>query len=435
MQDDDDPPALVEVVAAPLVQPSRGKPPNAAGSAIPVTIITGFLGAGKTTFLKKVLQEKHGMKILVIQNEYGEDTGVEKAVLLGGTGTGAKPVWVDLPNGCICCSAKDGLVRTVEEMVKQRRGDFELIVVETDGLADPAPVAAVFWQDEAQESNCVLDGVIAIVDAKHLPAALRDPPPRPPPAPLNPAQRQLALADRILLNKCDLVSAEELELVERQIRSVNSVAPILRCVHSQVPLQQVLHLGAFNATQCTADLQQQLGDAAPSARHHSENCSHCEHSPLSGSGSALAHTHDVHEHTHAGDVRTVTLTCERPLHLAGFQQWLARWLWSDVNVPAVSPSTSGSNHVTTSLFEPPAADKAEVLRGKGIIWFHHEPQLQMLQAVRQLWSIDPTPLQAPIGQGVAGTAAAAVTKLVFIGRNLPPLELSWRAEAPFSNAG
>jgi G3E family GTPase len=196
---------------------------------IPVTVLTGFLGAGKTTLLNRLLTEQHGRRIAVIENEFGE-IGIDQALVVN-----ADEEIFEMNNGCICCTVRGDLIRILGNLVR-RRDRFDYVLVETTGLADPGPVAQTFFVDEDVRGSYRLDGIITVVDAKHVAQHLDD---------SAECQEQIAFADKILLNKTDLVSEGVLDALERRIRSMNAVAKILRTRDAAVPASEVVDIRAF----------------------------------------------------------------------------------------------------------------------------------------------------------------------------------------------
>ncbi len=205
-------------------------------SRVPVTVITGFLGSGKTTLLNHILTAQHGKRIAVIENEFGE-IGIDDALVID-----AEEEIFEMNNGCICCTVRGDLIRILGNLMK-RRDKFDHILVETTGLADPAPVAQTFFVDDEVRSQLALDAIVTVVDAKHLPQHLDDDKPE---GIENEAVEQLAFADRILLNKVDLVDAATLAEVERRIRTINATAEIIPTQMSAVDLDRILGVGAFD---------------------------------------------------------------------------------------------------------------------------------------------------------------------------------------------
>lgn len=218
--------------------------PNALDK-VPVTVLTGFLGSGKTTLLNHILTVTHGKKIAVIENEFGEQ-GIDDTLLANNTREHIEEEIIEMMNGCICCTVRQDLVAVLKKLsARVTSGQLHLdgIIIETTGLADPAPVAQTFFVDKTVSSFCELDGIITLVDAKHIEQHLDDEKPE---GTENEAVEQLAFADRILLNKIDLVSEEDLERVEGRIKSINSFASIRRCQQSEVSVNSVLNIKGFD---------------------------------------------------------------------------------------------------------------------------------------------------------------------------------------------
>jgi G3E family GTPase len=214
----------------PTMSDTKAADAKTGDSQIPVTVLTGYLGAGKTTLLNRILSENHGRKFAVVINEFGE-LGVDNDLVVD-----ADEEVFEMNNGCICCTVRGDLIRIIGGLMK-RKGRFDGIIVETTGLADPAPVAQTFFVDEDVKRATKLDAIVTVVDAKHLPARLKD---------SSEAQEQIAFADIIVLNKMDLVSAEEADAVETLIKQINPYAEIRRSTKSDVPLESVIGRDAFN---------------------------------------------------------------------------------------------------------------------------------------------------------------------------------------------
>ncbi|XP_054375552.1 zinc-regulated GTPase metalloprotein activator 1A isoform X5 [Pongo abelii] len=206
------------------------------GAKIPVTIITGYLGAGKTTLLNYILTEQHSKRVAVILNEFGEGSALEKSLAVSQGGE-LYEEWLELRNGCLCCSVKDNGLRAMENLM-QKKGKFDYILLETTGLADPGAVASMFWVDAELGSDIYLDGIITIVDSKYGLKHLTE---EKPDGLINEATRQVALADIILINKTDLVPEEDVKKLRTTIRSINGLGQILETQRSslQKKLQHV----------------------------------------------------------------------------------------------------------------------------------------------------------------------------------------------------
>ncbi|TDG00689.1 CobW family GTP-binding protein [Paenibacillus piri] len=213
-------------------------PDQQADTRIPVTVLTGFLGAGKTTLLNHVLTAEHGQKIAVIVNEFGE-VGIDNQLVVG-----ADEEIFEMNNGCICCTVRGDLIRILGELMdaklgkgSRRKADFDRVLIETTGLADPAPVAQTFFVDEEIAGFYRLDAIVTVVDAKHAGQHLDEG---------HEAQEQVAFADVLLLNKTDLVPVEELQQLEQRLRAMNSAAKLYRTQQSRIRMDQILGIGAFD---------------------------------------------------------------------------------------------------------------------------------------------------------------------------------------------
>jgi G3E family GTPase len=320
---------------------------------IPVTVLTGYLGAGKTTLLNRILSEDHGRRYAVIVNEFGE-VGIDGDLILN-----ADEELFEMNNGCVCCTVRGDLIRTLHGLLSQR-GNFDAIVVETTGLADPGPVAQTFFVDQFLQARAFLDSVTTVVDAKHILLRLAD---------SREAKEQIAFADQIVLNKTELVSEEELRDIETRLRRLNPLAPIHRAERAEVALDKVLGRGGFDLERIVSLEPDFLGPAPGEAGHvHDDEC---------------GPDHDEHDHEHDGDIRSVSFISRTPMDGAKVSNWL------------------------TGLVAERGRD---ILRAKGIIDVDGENRRLVFQSVHMLLEGDLQREWRP--------DELRCSRLVFIGRNL-----------------
>lgn len=347
-------------------------------SLIPVTILTGFLGSGKTTLLKRVLTEAHGQKIAVIENEFGEEN-IDNDILV----TDSKEQIVQMSNGCICCTIREDLRETLQLLAaKRRKGllEFDRIVIETTGLADPGPVAQTFFMDEEIAETYLIDSILTLVDAKHAAQQLND---------RQEARRQVGFADQIFLSKTDLVPAEETDALIHRLKHMNPRAPIKAVHFGEVPIAEVLDLRGFNLNaKLDIDpdfLKEEDGhghDHAHDHDHehhdhdhaHGEECSHPSHQ----------HGGHGHHHHHDDDVKSFVYRADRPFDPAKLEDFLG---------------------AIVNIYGP------RMLRYKGVLHMKGTERKVIFQGVHQLMGSDLGPQW--------GEGEKRQSKMVFIGIELP----------------
>ena len=365
------------------------KPAQATADKIPVTVLTGYLGAGKTTLLNRILSEPHGKKYAVIVNEFGE-IGIDNELVVD-----ADEEVFEMNNGCICCTVRGDLIRIIEGLMK-RRGKFDAIIVETTGLADPAPVAQTFFVDEDVQKKSRLDAVVTVADAKWLAARLKDAPE---------AKSQIAFADVILLNKTDLVSADELAEVEGRIRAINPYATLHKTQKCAVPLDAVLGRNAFDLDRIL-ELEPAFLETEDHDHHAHDHdcaghdCDHESHDHKHGHDHHGHHDHHDHGHKHTA-------------HGHGGAKH-----YHDEEMHSLSVTIEGD--VDPEKFLPWVQDYTQregpsILRSKGILAFKGEPRRFVYQGVHMMLDGD---LQREWKPG-----EKRISRVVFIGRKLKEDEI------------
>ncbi|KAL2105674.1 hypothetical protein VUR80DRAFT_7935 [Thermomyces stellatus] len=363
--DDDAPPDLVEVSGG----ADDEDEPKEIPFKVPITIVTGYLGAGKTTLLNYILTAQHGKKIAVIMNEFGDSLDIEKSLTVN-KGDEKVEEWLDVGNGCICCSVKDSGVNAIESLM-EKKGAFDYILLETTGLADPGNLAPLFWVDDGLGSTIYLDGIVTLVDAKNIIRSLDDPAGQIGPSDSHPddhgpllttAHVQLSHADVIVINKADLVTEDELAKVRERIESINGLAKIHVTEKGVVPKLEgfLLDLNAYD-------------------RIEDQDLSRKGHSHVDPTISTI----------------TIPLPVLSPEQVEKVDRWLRSVLWDSElpHFPNVAP------------FE------THRLKGRLVL---HTGEVKMIQGVREIFDMVDSPERVHIGD------SSAQGKIVVIGRHLVP---------------
>ncbi|NHZ92527.1 GTP-binding protein [Massilia sp. CCM 8733] len=331
---------------------------------IPSTILTGFLGAGKTTLLNRILQEDHGLKIAVIENEFGQEN-IDNEILV----QDSSEQIVEMNNGCICCTVRGDLIVALTSLAQKREAGelhFDRIIIETTGLANPGPVAQTFFMDEEVGVHYMLDAVLTVVDARHAMTQLDD---------YEEAQRQVGFADKLLISKTDLVDTAQLDALKARLMRINPRAPISQVDFGRAPLAEVLDIRGFNLNdKLEIDPDFLKAEEAHEHEHDHVHTDACRHD----------HDHNHHHGRHSDDIAAFVFKSERPFDPAKLDEFLA----SLVNV-----------------FGP------RMLRYKGVLLMQGAERKVVFQGVHQMMGSD---LGAKWGEN-----EERGSKMVFIGKNLP----------------
>jgi G3E family GTPase len=338
---------------------------------IPATILTGFLGSGKTTLLKRVLSEAHGQKIAVIENEFGEEN-IDNEILVAETSEQI----VQMNNGCVCCTIREDLRSTLSDLAeKRRKGElqFDRVVIETTGLADPGPVAQTFFMDDEIAESYLLDSVLTLVDAKHADQTLDT---------RQEARRQIGFADQIFISKSDLVGTEEVDALIHRIKHMNPRAPQRKVHFGEVPIAEVFDLKGFNLN-AKLDIDPDFLKADDHDHHHDHGHHGHDHEHGDDHGDHCDHPSHKH-HAHDDDVKSFVFRSKKAFNPAKLEDFLG---------------------AIVQVYGP------KLLRYKGVLFMKGSERKVIFQGVHQLMGSDLGPKWAP-GEDKG-------SKLVFIGIDLP----------------
>ena len=428
--DDEDPPMLVMETESNEVSEK----------IIPVTILTGFLGAGKTTLLNYILSANHGYRIAVIENEFSAGLGIEGMIAKSGLSNEKIEGFFELNNGCICCSVKDDLVQTLEQLVRHK-DRFDYILIETTGVANPGPIINTFWMDDELGSNLKLDGVVAVIDCRNLGKYLRTD------TTAADVRMQIAYADRILLNKTDLVpSSTELDDIETSVAEMNPLAPRMRVTHGRVGeenMKWLLHTDSFSMDHVTALFGS--SSSASHARGVAAAGGGIQCLPSSGGEDVLTALLSAQQRgtqgtaaasrTHSAMVlNTEFFTTTKQMDLAKLKVFLDYILYSKENARADEyavmggGSKSGFAHgVVAETVDPTAAQaqsivnqtRPQIYRMKGMLHISGETNMFTLQACHDIFDLDDSGYAA----GSPADTSNGQSRVIVIGLNLDAKEI------------
>jgi G3E family GTPase len=334
---------------------------------IPATILTGFLGSGKTTLLKRILTEAHGQKIAVIENEFGEEN-IDSDILV----TESKEQIIQMSNGCVCCTIREDLREALQLLAaKKRQGllDFDRVVIETTGLADPGPVAQTFFMDDEIAESYLLDSILTLVDAKHADQQLDQ---------RQEARRQVGFADQIFISKTDLAAPEEVDALVHRLKHMNPRAPQRKVHFGEVPISEVFDLRGFNLN-AKLDIDPDFLKEEGHAHGHDHDHDHEGHDHEHGE-----HCDHPHHHHHDDDVKSFVFRADRAFDPAKLEDFLG---------------------AIVNIYGP------RMLRYKGVLNMRGTERKVIFQGVHQLMGSDLGPAWAE--------GEPRVSKMVFIGIELP----------------
>lgn len=351
---------------------------------IPATIITGFLGSGKTTLLNHILTANHGKRIAIIENEFGE-VDIDGSLVAAKT-AGAEDIMM-LNNGCLCCTVRGDLVRMIAELVSKKKGKFDHIVIETTGLANPAPIIQTFYAEDQVFNDVKLDGVVTLVDAKHAGLHLDEVKPE---GVVNEAVEQIAYADRIIVNKTDLVGEADVSSLIDRIRRINQMAHMKKTQYGKVDLDYVLGIGGFDLEriESAVDTESSKEDHDHHHHHDHEHDHHHDHAHDHHHDHEHHDHHHSHDHTHDPGVSSVSIVCEGILDLEKANIWLG-----------------------TLLMER----SEDIYRMKGLLSVQGMDERFVFQGVHDIFQGSPDRPWLP--------DEPRINKVVFIGKNLDSKEL------------